>query len=74
MRTSYFDLRPADTLNVSFFVFLAVITIAFRDVIPVSTVLVAVFAALIAAQIALIKYGRRNIVLSYVYDLFFPFF
>jgi membrane-associated phospholipid phosphatase len=74
MRTSYINLRPADTLNVSFLLFLAAITIFSRDVIPVSTTLVTVFIALIAAQIALMKYGRMNIVLSYAYDLFFPFF
>lgn len=74
MRTSCINLRPADSLTVGFLVFLIAISIFYCDVVPVSTTLVAVFTALIAAQIALMKYGRRNIVLSYVYDLFFPFF
>ncbi|UCE78065.1 MAG: phosphatase PAP2 family protein [Nitrospiraceae bacterium] len=74
MRASFFNIRPADTLNVSFLLFLIAITFFFHDSIRISTMLVIVFTVLIATQIALSKYGRTNTILEYTYDLVFPFF
>lgn len=74
MRASFFNIRPADTLNVSFLLFLIAVTFFFNESIRISTMLVIVFTVLIATQIALIKYGRTNTILEYTYDLVFPFF
>lgn len=66
------NLRPADTLNLTFLFFLTLVTAIFCRKVARPFSLIALYSGLIMLQIALIKNRDRNGILKLTYDLIFP--
>ncbi len=65
-------LRPADSLNLSFLFFLALLVFFFRQRISYAGPLAALYCMLFLFQIMLVRFGNRNAVFGWMYDLIFP--
>jgi membrane-associated phospholipid phosphatase len=66
------DLRPADTLNLSFLFSLGLVTTLFWRKVANPLLLLALYSALFFLQIVLIKNRDRGSLLKLTYDLIFP--
>src|SRR5208283_359832 len=65
-------LRPADSLNIVFSLFLLVLSVIYSDAIPYAGYLALMYASIIIFQIALVYFGRINSFLSLTRDMLFP--
>jgi len=65
-------LRPADSLNIVFSLFLLVLTLIYSEAIPSAGYLVLIYASIIFLQIALVYFGRINSFLTLTRDMLFP--
>jgi len=66
------SLRPADTLNLAFLLFLTLVTALFYRKIASPLLLIALYAGLVFLQILLIRTKDRGNFLKLIYDLIFP--
>jgi membrane-associated phospholipid phosphatase len=73
-RLRFSDLRPADTLNFAFLLFLAAVVFLFRRKIESSFSLILVFASLAVLQAAMIGLKERGGFFLLAHDLIFPVF
>ena len=65
-------LRPADSLNLSFLFFLTALVLFFRQRIGAAGQLVALYSLLFFFQIVLVRFGNREGLMGWMYDLIFP--
>jgi membrane-associated phospholipid phosphatase len=66
------SLRPADSLNLSFLFFLTFLVLFFRQAISDACQLAALYSLLFVFQVLLVRFGNRNGLLGWMYDLIFP--
>jgi membrane-associated phospholipid phosphatase len=64
--------KPADTLNIFFSLFLLIITVIYRAVIPGAEYLMLIYGSLIFFQVILSRINRMNSFLGLTRDLIFP--
>ncbi|KAF0180536.1 MAG: PAP2 superfamily protein [Nitrospirae bacterium] len=65
-------LRPSDSINIGFALFLFCLTLFFREQIPAANTLLLIYASLIVFQIILVRIGQWSRALQIIRDIVFP--